>query len=124
MLAALAGRIYDQAPQRNAFPLDRETSRFAARRSDDGEAVLGPHRDRVPTILRAQGYRFFFFSNEGDEPPHIHVERAECTAKFWLSPTSLANTVGFRSAELAELHRLVRQHRVLFEERWHEYFGV
>jgi hypothetical protein len=40
------------------------------------------HGGRVPTILRAQGYRFFFFSNEGDEPPHIHVERAECAAKF------------------------------------------
>jgi hypothetical protein len=78
----------------------------------------------VPTILRVQAYRFFFFSNGGDEPSHIHVERAECTAKFWLSPPPLANTSGFRSAELAELHRLVRQHRDLFEERWHEYFRV
>jgi hypothetical protein len=38
----------------------------------------------MPTILRLRGYRFFFFSGEGGEPPHIHVESAENYAKFWL----------------------------------------
>lgn len=40
----------------------------------------------MPTIMRIDGYRFFFFSNEGSEPPHIHVEQAERYAKFWLNP--------------------------------------
>ena len=42
----------------------------------------------MPVILRHKGYRFFFFSNEGDppEPPHIHVRRGEAVAKFWLFP--------------------------------------
>jgi hypothetical protein len=40
----------------------------------------------MPTILRIAGFRFFFFSNEGEEPPHVHVERAESVAKFWLQP--------------------------------------
>jgi len=44
----------------------------------------------VPTILRVAGYRFFFFSNEREEPAHIHVEQAERYAKFWLVPISLA----------------------------------
>jgi hypothetical protein len=76
----------------------------------------------MPTVLRIAGYRFFFFSNETSEPPHIHVERAECSAKFWLSPPALARNVGFRSAELTELHRLLREHQMFFQERWNGYF--
>lgn len=36
----------------------------------------------MPTVLRIKGYRFFFFSLEETEPPHIHVEQAERVAKF------------------------------------------
>ena len=77
----------------------------------------------MPTVLRIAGYRFFFFSNERQEPAHIHVERAESYAKFWLSPVSLAASHGFRSGDLAEVRRLVEEHRQLFQERWDEFFG-
>ncbi|PYP83200.1 MAG: DUF4160 domain-containing protein [Blastocatellia bacterium AA13] len=73
------------------------------------------------TILRVKGYRFFFFSREGQEPPHIHVEQAERYAKFWLNPVALASSRGLRSGELSEIQRIVRQNRDLFEERWHEH---
>ena len=77
----------------------------------------------MPTVLREGGYRFFFFSREGEEPPHIHVEQAERYAKFWLRPISLASSYGLRSHELAPLNRLVEQHQKRFEEAWHEHFG-
>jgi hypothetical protein len=77
----------------------------------------------VPTILRVAGYRFFFFSNERDEPAHVHVEQAERYAKFWLRPISLAANYGFRGSELMELHRLVQVHSPLFQEKWNEFFG-
>lgn len=77
----------------------------------------------VPTILRVGGYRFFFFSNEGHEPPHIHVEQAERYAKFWLEPISLAVNVGFRSGELTELHGIVNENQINFAGRWNEYFS-
>ena len=77
----------------------------------------------MPTVLRVAGYRFFFYSNEWGEPAHIHVEQAERTAKYWLDPLELAESHGFRSQELAELRRLVFEHRPLFQERWHEHFG-
>lgn len=77
----------------------------------------------MPTVLRALGYRFFFFSNERGEPAHIHVEQAERYAKFWLTPVTLAANVGFRSDELGELRRLVELHQQLFLERWNEYFS-
>jgi hypothetical protein len=77
----------------------------------------------MPTILRVGPYRFFFFSRENLEPPHIHVERDNDYAKFWLQPVALASSRGFRAHELNELLTIVIQNRDLFLERWHEYFG-
>ncbi|MCY7379491.1 MAG: DUF4160 domain-containing protein [Gemmatimonadaceae bacterium] len=77
----------------------------------------------MPTVLRIAGYRFFFFSNERQEPAHIHVDQAERYAKFWRTPVSLASNAGFRSSELTALVRLVEEHHVLFQEKWDEYFG-
>jgi len=77
----------------------------------------------MPTVLRFKGYRFFFFSLEGHEPPHVHVESAERVAKFWLRPVALARWRGFRSHELREIRRLIEENVDLLEERWHEHFG-
>lgn len=77
----------------------------------------------MPTILRIKGYRFFFFSREGNEPAHIHVEQAERYAKFWLNPIQLAESVGFRSSEITELRKLVEENKNIFEEKWNEYFS-
>jgi hypothetical protein len=76
----------------------------------------------VPTILRVKGYRFFFFSREGNGPIHIHIEQAERYAKFWLAPIQLAESEGFRSSEISELRRLVQENKNLFEEKWNEHF--
>jgi uncharacterized protein DUF4160 len=77
----------------------------------------------MPTVMRIGGFRFFFFSNEGDEPPHIHVERAEAYAKFWLHPdVSLAWSSRFRQRDMTRLLKLVGQHQELFLERWDEHF--
>jgi uncharacterized protein DUF4160 len=77
----------------------------------------------MPALLRARGYRFFFYSLEAREPPHIHVAHAGRYAKFWLEPVELTHNRGFRGHELTEINRLVREHQRFFLERWHEYFG-
>lgn len=77
----------------------------------------------MPTVLRLVGDRFFFFSNEGDEPPHVHVERQDAYAKFWLDPVSLARPRGFSAHELTRLRKMVEEHRAEFLERWGEHFG-
>lgn len=77
----------------------------------------------MPEVLRIQGYRFFFFSREGTEPHHIHVEQAERYAKFWLTPILLAESRGFRSTELRDLHNLVERHRESFIVKWDEHFS-
>ena len=45
----------------------------------------------MPTILRIGSYRFFFYSNEFGEPAHIHIQRDNLLAKFWLKPIALAS---------------------------------
>jgi len=77
----------------------------------------------MPTVLRVYGFRFFFYSLEGSEPPHIHVEHGNNVAKFWLQPVSLAESHGFRIHELNRLRLLVIEHRLKFVEAWNARFG-
>jgi hypothetical protein len=77
----------------------------------------------MPSVLLILGFRFFFFSGEGGEPPHIHVEHGSKVAKFWLGPIQLASSEGFRSHELTKLRALVIEHRALFLEKWNEHFS-
>jgi hypothetical protein len=77
----------------------------------------------MPTVLRIKGYRFFFFSNEGDEPIHIHIEKAENYAKFWLDPVSIAVDFGFNSKQLREINLLIEENLDLIKEKWDEYFN-
>ena len=76
----------------------------------------------MPSVLRIGRYRFFFFSNEGEEPPHIHVKAGEHEAKFWLFPIDLAANFGFNIRELNETRRLVEDHQDQLLEAWNEYF--
>ena len=77
----------------------------------------------MPTVLRIKGYRFGFFSADGDEPPHVHVSKDGNQAKFWLDPVHLAKDAGFARHELAEIFDLVREHQQQLLKGWHEYFG-
>jgi hypothetical protein len=54
----------------------------------------------MPTVLRSGPYRVYFYSHEPSEPPHIHVDREDLSAKFWLDPVQLARNFGFRAHEL------------------------
>ncbi|HEV2238977.1 MAG TPA: DUF4160 domain-containing protein [Ktedonobacterales bacterium] len=73
-------------------------------------------------MLRVGPYRFFFYSNEGSEPPHIHVEADSRSAKFWLQSVRLATNHGFASVSLNEIERIVVAHRDELERAWHAYF--
>jgi hypothetical protein len=77
----------------------------------------------MPTVLKLKGYRFFFFSLEGNEPPHIHIEHGDKVAKYWLTPVNLASSSGFRSHELSKVRLIVIEHQKLFLEKWNEYFS-
>ena len=80
-------------------------------------------RISMPTILRRGPYRFFFYSGDRDEPIHVHVERDDNVAKFWLDPVRLDRSGGFRRPELARIAKIVKDHNSEIVETWNEYFG-
>ena len=64
----------------SSFELGAESKRSRAQIIDRlrSEAAL-------PTVLREGPYRIYFFSHETSEPPHVHVDRDDSTAKFWIN---------------------------------------
>jgi len=84
--------------------------------------VTGARGSRMPTLLRPGPYRVYFHSHETNEPPHVHVDRDECSAKFWLDPPRLARNLGFSPFELRRIERLVSRWQRVFLEAWNEYF--
>jgi hypothetical protein len=76
----------------------------------------------MPTVLRSGPYRLFFYAGDRNEPPHIHVEREECEAKFWLDPVLLERSHGFARKEINSILRLVEEHQDQLLESWHEFF--
>ena len=77
----------------------------------------------MPTILRIGPYRFFFYAGERDEPAHIHVEKDDRVAKFWLDPCRLQNSGGFARNELNKIQTIIIEYQDKMMEMWHEYFG-
>jgi Domain of unknown function (DUF4160) len=79
----------------------------------------------MPVVFRQDGFRFHFYSNEGDprEAIHIHVVKAEADAKFWLYPeVTVAYNHGFDARVQSELSRIIEARRTDIEEAWHEHF--
>jgi len=78
----------------------------------------------MPTVLRIDGYRFFFYSNENNEPAHIRVEKGDAEGKIWLEPSiSAAYFEGFNSREQNEIMQITRDNFSVFIKKWYEYFG-
>lgn len=67
-------------------------------------------------------YRFFFYSGDGGEPPHIHIERELMKAKFWLDPVRLQSSGGFSRSEINRIERLVEENKELLLRSWNEFF--
>lgn len=78
----------------------------------------------MPTILRKDGFRFLFYSNEGNEPCHIHVKKGGGDAKIWLEPEiQEAYFYGFSPNEIKVIRETIIEHETLLKEKWNEYFN-
>ena len=77
-----------------------------------------------PTVLREGPYRFYFYSHEPNEPPHIHVDRDRQSAKFWLETVAVVYNIGFSDKELGKIESILRNHRQDLLEAWNDYFGT
>ncbi len=78
----------------------------------------------MPTVLRVGPYRLFFYSADGHEPAHIHIERDDHIAKFWLDPVRLADSGGFSRRDLRDIERVVADNQSALMGAWHDYFGT
>lgn len=77
----------------------------------------------LPTVLIIGPYRFFFYSGDREEPKHIHIERDDKIAKFWIDPVRLQVSGGFSRVELDKIQKLVIANNKIFKETWDAYFN-
>lgn len=77
----------------------------------------------MPTVLRIGPYRFFFYAGDRDEPAHVHVERDDCQAKFWLAPVRFQKNKGFKQWELEKIEKLIEQNQEDLMESWEGFFN-
>lgn len=75
----------------------------------------------MPTLLMIEGFRFFFYSADRNEPPHVHVRKAGKEAKFWLEPIRPARIGRFDERDLRQLLKILEKHQEYFLERWNEH---
>jgi hypothetical protein len=88
----------------------------------DAESTIKPI---MPVVFRERGFKFFFYSNEGTprEPVHIHVEKDDVEAKFWLKPeVRVAYNDGYDARTLRELLEFVEANKDRIERAWNEFF--
>lgn len=77
----------------------------------------------MPTVMRIGSWRFHFYSDEGMEPPHIHVDIGDSECKLWLAPVRVAQNRGVAAVELRRIERAAMAHEVQLLEAWHGFFN-
>lgn len=80
----------------------------------------------MPKVFEWKGYRFHFYSFEGDprEPIHIHVAKPGGEAKFWLYPrVRLVSSRNFTPLEIRRLEKVIEEHRQVIAEKWNDFFA-
>ena len=75
----------------------------------------------MPTVLRVGSFRFHFYSDEPNEPPHVHIRVAGKECKFWLEPVALARNRGVPAHDLRAIERLVFEYQDFLIQKYHEY---
>ena len=77
----------------------------------------------MPEIFREFGFVFFFYSNEGQEPIHVHVRKAGGFAKFWIEPVELEFAQGMKVGDINKAEELIYGHLEIIKIKWHEVHG-
>ena len=78
----------------------------------------------TPEIFRLEGYVFFFYANEGNEPMHVHVRRGGGYAKFWLEPLELDYAKGLKTKEIVRAEIIITENLETIRRKWHDVFGT
>jgi len=72
----------------------------------------------MPIVLRINGYRFWFYEADLNEPPHVHIGKGDKQAKYWLAPISCARSKHFREHELNEIETIIITYKETILQAW------
>jgi hypothetical protein len=79
----------------------------------------------MPTVLLIRGWRIFFYSNEGDEPIHVHCQKADAECKYWLDRENFEIVEAFghnvKPADRREIKRLIFEYFEDIERAWDQF---
>ena len=77
----------------------------------------------MPTVLEINGYKFKFYSNENNEPAHIHITKGSGNAKYWLVPeTEEVYSYNFTIRERRDIRQMIKENSETLKKKWYEYF--
>lgn len=62
-----------------------------------------------------------FYSDERNEPAHIHVETPDGECKFWLEPVRLARNKGVAPHLIRKIEKHIFEHHAFLMEKYDEY---
>lgn len=78
----------------------------------------------MPTLLLIDGFRFFFYSMENNEPVHVHVSKGDAVGKIWLEPEiAVAYFYRFNVQEAKAIIQIINKYHEQFKTKWNEYFN-
>jgi hypothetical protein len=79
----------------------------------------------MPTILLILGWRFFFYANERNEPIHIHCQKGDAEAKYWLDVLAFeaveAHAYGMSPADKRTVRSIIYQHFDYIVSEWNSF---
>ncbi|MDZ7363160.1 MAG: DUF4160 domain-containing protein [candidate division KSB1 bacterium] len=77
----------------------------------------------MPTVLQTEGFRFFFYAKDCQEPIHVHVTRGNGLAKVWVEILKIASSVGFRPHEENRIVKIIADNQAYIIMRWRQFCG-
>jgi hypothetical protein len=79
----------------------------------------------MPTILLMLGWRFYFYANERDEPPHVHCRKGGAEAKYWIDTDNFevfeAHAFGMKPADKRIVRRIILEHFDYIINQWNDF---
>jgi len=80
----------------------------------------------MPTILLISGWRLFFWTNENNEPMHIHAEKGDMECKYLLDVDNYeimpALEYNITPQGRREIKRIIYDHFDYIVDEWNRYF--
>ncbi len=110
-------RVSGKAVLRNLINLDKIFIAITEIQESEGFIIM-------PEIFRLEGYVFFFYANEGNEPMHVHVRRGGGYAKFWIEPLELDYAKGLKTKEIVRAEILITENIETIRRKWNNVFGT